>query len=395
MTALSDLRVLDLSRVLAGPYATMLLGDHGAEIIKVEDPTSGDGTRQWGPPWLAGESAYFFAANRNKKSITVNLKTTVGRRIIEQLAAVSDVLVENFKPGTTERWGLDFPRLAANNPGLIYCSITGYGQTGPYRDRPGYDFALQAESGLMSITGPIEGPPSKVGVAIVDLLAGLFASHAILAALHFRTKTGRGQHIDIGLLDVAVASLINVAQNHFATGEPARRYGNAHPNIVPYETVSTSDGAMALATGSDDQFVRLCTCLALPELADNARFQTNELRVRNRADLMATLNEAFSKRPTAEWVHVLLQQGIPATPLNDVATILADEQVLARGMVAEAEHATAGTLKVLGTVAKLSDSPSGVLRAPPTLGADTEGVLTQLLGYTADELTQARNAGAI
>ncbi len=395
MGALSDIRVLDLSRVLAGPYATMLLADHGAEVIKVEQPGPGDGTRLWGPPWVDGESAYFFSANRNKKSVTVDLKKPEGRDIVVRLAGMSDVLVENFKPGTTERMGLDYPTLASANPRLIYCSITGYGQSGPYRDRPGYDFAIQAESGLMSISGPVDGPASKLGVAIVDLLAGIFASHAVLAALHHRTSTGTGQYIDVALLDSAVAALINVAQNHFATGEQAARYGNAHPNIVPYETVTTADGIMALATGTDDQFRKLCRCLGVESLSEDGLYLTNDLRVANRAVLMPTLNQQFALKTTADWIALLLTEGIPATPLNGVAQVLADPQVLFREMVADVQHPTAGLVRLLGPVPKLSETPAGVWMAPPLLGADTDEVLTNLLGYAPVDLDRARANGVI
>jgi crotonobetainyl-CoA:carnitine CoA-transferase CaiB-like acyl-CoA transferase len=375
--ALTGLKVLDLSRVLAGPYCTMLLGDHGAEIIKVEQPDGGDGTREWGPPWVEGESAYFFSANRNKASITVDLKTYEGRRIIHRLAARADVVVENFKPGTTARLGIDYETLSAANPGLVYCSITGYGQTGPYRDRPGYDFALQAESGLMSITGPPDGEPYKLGVAIVDLLAGLFATQAILAACYERQRSGKGQYIDVALFDSAAAALINVAQNHLATGEPALRYGNAHPNIVPYETVSTADGTMALAVGNDAQFTRMCDLLGVAGMAQDPLYANNAARVSNRAGLMETLRAQFRLRTTEQWTDLLLAAGIPAAPVNSVADALSDPQLLSRAMVQSVPHPTAGTIRLLGPVAKLSRTPAVIRSAPPLLGADTNRILAE------------------
>ncbi|MFQ5422209.1 MAG: CaiB/BaiF CoA transferase family protein, partial [Anaerolineae bacterium] len=257
-TALDDIRVIDLSRILAGPYTAMLLADHGAEVIKIEQPGQGDGTRQWGPPWVGSESAYFLSVNRNKKSVTLNLKSDKGKAILKKLVANADIFIENFKVGTMKRMGLDYETLCQDNPGLIYCSISGYGQTGPYRERPGYDFMIQAQGGIMSVSGPADGPPHKVGVAIVDITAGLFASNAILTALHHREKTGEGQYIDVALLDTQVAWLANVAHNYFATGEAPERYGNAHPNIVPYETFPTADGYIALAVGSDGQYRKFC-----------------------------------------------------------------------------------------------------------------------------------------
>lgn len=275
--ALDGVRVVDLSRVLAGPYCTMMLGDLGAEVIKVEQPGFGDGARQWGPPWVGKESAYFLSANRNKKSMTLNLKHTEGQRLVRELIASTDVLVENFRPGTTTKLGLDYETLAAEFPSLIYCSITGYGQNGPYRERSGYDFMIQAQGGLLSITGPEGGPPSKVGVAIVDITAGLFAASAILAALFHRKQTGEGQHIDIALFDAQLGWLANVAHNYFATGTPPQRYGNAHPNIVPYETFPTANGHLAVAVGTDAQFERLCKAVGREDLGEDPRYLTLEI----------------------------------------------------------------------------------------------------------------------
>lgn len=394
-SALSDVCVLDLSRVLAGPYCTQLLSDYGAEVIKIEQPGLGDGTRQWGPPWVDGESAYFLSVNRNKKSVTLNLKTPEGQQILKRLVAGADVFIENFRPGTLARLGLDYESLAAVQPGLIYCSITGYGQTGPYRDRPGYDFIIQAQGGIMSITGPADGEPYKVGVAIVDITAGLFAASAILAALHHRERTGKGQYIDVALLDSQVAWLANVAHNYFATGEPPQRYGNAHPNIVPYETFPTADGYVALAVGTDRQYERFCQVVGRPDLWEDERFQTNAGRVTHRDVLVPLLQALFRTRPTQYWVDLMVQAGIPVGPINDIPTVFADPQVQARGMVQEVEHPTAGPIQVLGPVAKMSETPAQVRSAPPLLGAHTAEVLSRRLGYTAEEIEALRRNGVI
>lgn len=392
---LDDIVVVDLSRVLAGPYCTMLLGDYGAEVIKVEQPGSGDGSRMWGPPWIEGESAYFMSVNRNKKSVTLDLKSEVGGKVLMELAAQADVLIENFRPGTTERMGIDYATLAADNPGLIYCSITGYGQTGPYRDRPGYDFMIQAQGGIMSLNGPVEGKPYKVGVAIVDITAGLFACTAILAALHERESSGKGQYIDVALLDTQVAWLANVAHNYFATGEPPKRYGNAHANIVPYETFATSDGYVAVAIGTDGQYRRFCQIAERPELWEIERYQTNAGRVEHRRELVSALQDLFRERSTESWIELLVAAKIPVGPINDVPTVLNDPQILAREMVREVEHQTAGKIKVLGQVAKFSRTPSTIRYAPPVLGADTEDVLRDRLGYTPETVAAWREEGSI
>ena len=393
--ALDDLRVLDLSRVLAGPYCTMLLADYGADVIKVEEPGSGDSTRGWGPPWVGDQSAYYLSANRNKRGITVNLKSPQGIAIIHKLAAVSDVVIENFKPGALARMQLDYPALAALNPRLVYCSLTGYGQTGPYRDRPGYDFIIQAQGGIMSITGPEEGEPAKVGVAIADITTGLFAATAILAALHERQTSGQGQYIDVALLDSQIAWLANVAHNYLATGVAPGRYGNAHPSIVPYETFPTADGYVAVGIGTDEQYRKFCVLAGRPDLYDDDRFRTNAARVMHRAVLIPLLREIFRTRPAAEWIDLLLGIGVPVGPINDVATAIEDAQVQARGMVQEIDHPTAGRVKVLGPVAKLSRTPATVRRAPPPLGWDTDEVLRDLLGYSDEDIAALRVAGAI
>ena len=392
---LTDIRILDLSRVLAGPYCTMVLADYGADVIKVEEPGSGDGTRAWGPPWVGDQSAYFLAANRNKRSITVDLKAAEGRQIIHALAAQSDVVIENFKVGGAAKLGIDYPTLAAINPRLVYCSITGYGQSGPYQDRAGYDFIIQAQGGVMSITGPEQGEPYKVGVAIADITTGLFAATAILAALHERVQSGRGQAIDVALLDSQIAWLANVAQNYLATGETPARYGNAHPSIVPYESFPTADGFIAVGIGTDAQYRKFCVAAKRPELADDARFATNAARVEHRAVLVPQLQAIFRTQPTAAWLELLNALGVPAGPINDVATALEDPHVQARGMVQEVDHPTAGRIKLLGPVAKFGRTPAEIRRAPPPLGYDTEAVLCDLLGYDTARIAALRQRGVI
>lgn len=393
--ALSGTRVLDLSRVLAGPFCTQLLGDYGAEIIKVEEPGSGDGTRSWGPPWVGDQSAYFLCANRNKRSITVNLKAAQGRLIIQRLAAVSDVLIENFKPGALERMGLDYAALVAINPRLVYCSLTGYGQTGPYRDRPGYDFIIQAQGGVMSITGPEDGEPFKVGVAIADITTGLYAATAILAALHERTVSGLGQQLDVALLDAQIAWLANVAQNYLVSHQTPARYGNAHASIVPYQTFQTSTGYVAVGIGSDEQYRKFCAAIGRLDLSQDERFSTNQGRVVNRDTLVPLLREIFCTRSTDEWIELVTAAGAPAGPINDVRQALDDPQVRAREMVQTVQHATQGPIELLGPVAKFSRTPAAIHLPPPTLGQHTDELLCELLGYTAQECAQLRADGVV
>jgi len=393
--ALDGIRVIDFTRVLAGPYCTMMLGDLGAEVIKVEQPGSGDGTRQWGPPWVGEESAYFLSTNRNKKSLTLNLKHKEGQRLVQELIASADVLVENFRPGTTTKLGLDYEKLAAEHPSLIYCSITGYGKNGPYSKRSGYDFMIQAQGGILSITGPEDGPPSKVGVAIVDITAGLHASSAILAALYHRKETGEGQHIDIALFDTQVGWLANVAHNYFATGAPPKRYGNAHANIVPYETFSTSNGYVAVAVGTDAQFVRLCTAVGRTDLGENPRYRTNSDRVEHRDSLVPELQDIFRQQTASEWIDLLLEHRIPVGPVNDIPTVLNDPQVRAREMVQEVEHSSLGVIQQLGPVPKLSRTPARVRKAPPTLGEDTESLLLSELGCSPTDIENLRAEAVI
>ncbi len=392
---LADIRILDLSRVLAGPYCTMVLADYGADVIKVEEPGAGDGTRAWGPPWVGDQSAYFLSANRNKRSITVDLKTPEGRQIIHELAAHADVVIENFKVGGAAKLDVDYTTLAAINPRLVYCSITGYGQTGPYKDRPGYDFIIQAQGGVMSITGPEQGEPYKVGVAIADITTGLFAATAILAALHERQHSGKGQAIDVALLDAQIAWLANVAQNYLATGVPPARYGNAHPSIVPYESFPTADGYIAVGIGTDAQYRKFCAAVGRTDLAEDERFATNAARVEHRAALIPSLQALFRTRTTAAWLELFNALGVPAGPINDVAAALEDPQVQARAMVQEIEHPTVGPIRVLGPVAKFGRTPATVRLAPPALGYHTEEILRDLLGYNAEHIATLRQRGVI
>jgi crotonobetainyl-CoA:carnitine CoA-transferase CaiB-like acyl-CoA transferase len=348
-------------------------------VLKVEEPRSGDSTRSWGPPWAGDQSAYFLAANHSKQSLCINLKSPDGSALVRDLAARSDVLIENFKPGALQRFGLDYAALSAVNPRLVYCSITGYGQTGPDRDLPGYDFVVQAQSGLMSITGEIEGPPSKVGVALVDIMTGLHAASAILAALLERERSGRGQWIDIALLDAALSSLANVAQNALVTGTVPERYGNAHPSIVPYQPFATADGTLALAIGTDDQYARFCAAVERPELAAEP-YTRNPGRVAQRARLVPLLQEIFLTRATGAWLELLHAINVPAGPLLDGSSALQQPQVVARGLVHHVGHPSAGTVSVLGAVAQFSRTPAAEPLPPPTLGQHTRSALTRILG---------------
>ena len=398
--ALAGLTVLDLSRVLAGPYGTMVLGDFGAEIIKVEQPGRGDDTRQWGPPFSpGGQSAYFLSVNRNKRSITLNLKSVEGRAILRRLADQADVLIENFKVGTMDGLGLGYAQLRGSNPGLIYCSITGYGQSGPYKDRPGYDTVIQAQGGLMSITGPTEdgsdGQPFKVGVAIVDVSAGLFAVIGILAALHHRQRTGQGQAIDIALFDAQLGWLANVASNYLVSGQPPQRYGNAHATIVPYQTFATADGHLMLAVGNDGQFRALCGVLGVDTLADDPRFATNPARVQNRETLVPLLVEQFRRQPTHAWIERLLDVDVPCGPVDDVPTALSNPQAQARGMVQQVVDSAGDAISLVGPVIKMSGTPPAIASAPPHLGEQTEEILREKLGLGTEEIGELRRAGVV
>lgn len=392
---LEGFRILDLSRILAGPYCSMLLGDLGAEVIKVERPGAGDDTRAWGPPFAAGESAYYLCANRNKKSITVNLKSPDGQEIIRQLARISDVLIENFKVGELTALGLGYEQLKELNPGLVYCSITGYGQAGPDRDLPGYDFIIQGRGGIMSITGEAEGEPMKVGVAVVDVTAGLFAANAIQAALLARAKTGRGQAIDIALLDAQVAWLANVASNYLVSGKRPERFGNGHPTIVPYQSFRARDGFFCLAVGNDGQWRKLCTLLGRSDLADDQRFVTNPARVQHREALIPLLQEVFATADIAHWLREIAAAGIPCGPVQAIDQVFADPQVLHREMVWTVSHPTAGEVRLVGSPLKLSETPVMLRSHPPLLGEHTSEVLTDLLGYSSEALARLRKDGVI
>ena len=387
--ALHGVKVLDLSRVLAGPWATQMLGDLGADVVKVERPGTGDDTRAWGPPWVGGDdhpahdmSAYFTCANRNKRSVAIDLSSQDGQALIRRLAAQADVLVENFKVGGLTQYGLDYASLSQVNPGLIYCSITGFGQTGPYAQRPGYDFLVQGMGGLMSVTGQADaepgGGPMKVGVALVDVMTGLYASNAILAALQHRHRTGEGQHIDVALLDVQVASLANQAANHLVGGLVPQRMGNAHPNIVPYQDFPTADGHMILTVGNDGQFERLCTVAGHAEWATDARFRTNAARVEHREALVALLRGETVKRTTAQWIDALEKAGVPCGPINDIAQVFADPHVVARGLRVPMPG-PAGELSTVASPLRLSATPVSYALAPPALGAHTEEVVREWL----------------
>lgn len=372
----------------------MLLGDLGADVIKVEAPGAGDGTRQWGPPWAGDQSAYFLSANRNKRGLVLDLKQADGKAILRRLAARCDVLIENFMPSTMAGFGLAYETLAGDNPALIYCAISGYGQNGPRRDEPGYDFAIQAEGGLMSITGPAEGEPYKTGVAIVDITAGMFAAQAILAALHERGRSGRGQFIDIALFDSQLGWLANVAQNYLVTGETPGRYGNAHPNIVPYQSFEAADLPFALAVGSDAQFRRLCTAVGRPELAEDSRFLSNPQRVAHRDELISLLQGVFRTRPAEDWLAVFRASAIPCAAVNDIPTALADPQAAAREMLQQVVHPTAGPLTLIGPVPKLSRTPAAIRRAPPLHGQHTAEILAEL-GYGEEEVDDLQQRGVI
>jgi crotonobetainyl-CoA:carnitine CoA-transferase CaiB-like acyl-CoA transferase len=407
-TALSNVTVLDLSRILAGPWAGQVLADLGADVIKIEKPQGGDDTRSWGPPFLQhtdsqdtsrADAAYYLCANRNKKSVTVDFTTPEGRALVQQLASKADVVLENFKVGGLKAYGLDYESLKAINPKIIYCSITGFGQTGPYAARPGYDFLVQAMGGLMSITGrgaaESGAGPQKAGVAVTDILTGLYAAIGILAALNHREHSGVGQHIDLSLLDVQVACLANQAMNYLVSGKAPERLGNAHPNIVPYQDFPTQDGYMIIAVGNDGQFARLCTEMGLAELAADAKFSTNKTRVANRVELIERLNAVSRTRPTAAWIASLEKVGVPCGPINTIDAVFADPQVKARHMQVDMSHPTSGSVSLVANPLRLSETPVTYRTAPPTLGAQTREVLTQRLGMSDEEVDRLRTAGII
>ena len=395
-----------LSRVLAGPWAGQILADLGAEVIKVERPGNGDDTRAWGPPFLkdaygesTGEAAYYLSANRNKQSVTIDFTKPQGQQLVRELAAKSDILIENFKVGGLEAYGLDYASLKVLNPDLIYCSITGFGQTGPYAKRAGYDFMVQGLGGLMSLTGRPEGDegagPVKVGVALTDILTGLYSTVAILAALAHRQHDGGGQHIDMALLDVQVACLANQAMNYLTTGVAPQRLGNAHPNIVPYQDFPTADGDFILTVGNDSQFRKFAEVAGRPEWVDDPRFATNKLRVANRSELVPLIRQATVFKTTAQWVAQLEAVGVPCGPINDLAQVFADPQVQARGLAMQLPHALAGLVPQVASPIRLSKTPVEYRNAPPLLGEHTRQVLEQVLGLKAATVEALRRSGVV
>ncbi|PIU47840.1 MAG: formyl-CoA transferase [Candidatus Hydrogenedentes bacterium CG07_land_8_20_14_0_80_42_17] len=395
MGALDGIKVLDLSRVLAGPYGTQILADHGAEVWKVEIPGKGDDTRAFGPPFQNGESAYFMSVNRNKRSITINMKSNDGIEIIKNLLLKADVLIENFRPGTLDKFGLDADSALKMNPRLIYCSVSGFGQTGPWSRKPGYDLAIQGMGGIMSLTGEPDGPPTKVGTSIADIISGIYAAQGILLALVARNKTGRGQKIDISMLDGQISLLTYQAGIYFAEGKSPMRKGNQHPTICPYETFKTKDGYLNLAVGNDKLWLSFCELINRPDLKSDERFTTNPKRVACRNILFPILSEIFSTRSTAEWISLLEKAGIPAGPIFTVEEVLEHEQTKAREMVVAMEHPKAGRIRLTGIPIKLSDTPGKIKTPPPVAGQHTEEILRNVLGYSKEKIEELRKSGAI
>lgn len=392
---LEGIRVLDLSRVVAGPYCTMTLGDLGADVVKIENPDGGDDTRRFGPPFVGDESAYFLCLNRNKRSVTLNLKLESARAIFRDLANRSDVVIENLRPGTLRRLGLDPSELRRANPRLITCSLSAFGTVGPYRDDPGYDFAMQALTGLMSVTGRPDDEPMKVGVALVDVLAGLYATTAILGALRSRDQTGQGQHVDVSLFESGLASLINVASNYLVAGARPRRYGNAHGSIVPYQTFPARDRPLVVAVGNDRQFALFCGCLGRPEWANDPRFATNPSRVANRDVLIPLIEAELGQRTAGEWEESLRAAGVPCAPINDVGDAFEHPQSQALGVVETVAHPSAGPVPLVRPPFHLSESPPSIRRPPPRLGEHTAEVLGETLGLSDEAVASLRKLGAV
>jgi crotonobetainyl-CoA:carnitine CoA-transferase CaiB-like acyl-CoA transferase len=387
---LDGLTVLDFTRVLSGPYCTMLLADMGARVIKLEHPGRGDDTRAWGPPFINGESAYFLSINRNKESLTLDLKSPSAHPVLESLLAQADVIVENFRPGTMERLGVSYEALATRYPRLIYCSISGFGQTGPRRSEPGYDAVIQGEAGLMSITGDAAGPPYRLGVAIADIVSGMFAAQGVTLALLARVRTGRGQRVDIGMLDATAALLTYQAGIYFATGTTPGRMGNRHPTIVPYETFHASDGDFVVAVGNDDQFRRFCTIIGDETLAEDPRFVTNRARVVHYDELRPLLADRLRARTRQDWVRDLKAGGVPCGSVREVSEVLADPHLDARGMIETIDHVSAGAIRLLGVPIKLSNTPGGVRLPPPALGQHTDQILHDDCGLSTAEIDRLR-----
>ncbi len=392
---LDGLLVVDLTRVLSGPYCTMLLADMGARVIKIEQPGRGDDTRAWGPPFMAGESAYFVSINRNKESLTLDLKHPEGRAILDRLLDRADVLVENFRPGAMDRLGLGKETIASRWPSLVACSISGFGQNGPRRDEPGYDAVVQAEAGLMSITGEEDGPALRLGLAIADVVSGMFAAQGIAMALLARTRTGRGQHIDIAMLDSTAALLTYQAATFFATGVPPTRHGNRHPTIAPYDSFDVADGTIVLTIGNDEIWKRFCVAADLPDLAGDPRFATNAQRCENYAALEPILTATLRSRTRREWLARFNAAGVPCGSVRNIGEVLADPQLAARSMIENVDHATLGRISVIGTPVKLSETPGSIRTAPPTLGQHTDDILQRDLGLTDGDISRLRESRVI
>jgi crotonobetainyl-CoA:carnitine CoA-transferase CaiB-like acyl-CoA transferase len=393
-SALEGIRILDLTRVLAGPFCTMILGDLGADVVKVEGTTTKDDTRAWGPPYTGGESAYYLCANRNKQAISLNLKSEQGKEIFKKLVSQSDVVVQNFKTGTLDKLGIGFEEQRKINPQIILASITGFGNNGPYMGQPGYDYIIQAMGGLMSITGDQTSGPLKVGVAIADVLTGLYTVIGILAALKERDISGLGQEIDISLFDSQISSLVNVASNYLVTGSIPQPLGNQHPNIAPYQIFSAQDQDMVIAVGNDGQFRKFCEVLAIPVAASDEKFSTNPKRVEHREELIRLISDVLVTKPASYWREKLLKAGIPHGPINNLAEVFEDPQVHARNMVVEMAHPTADTVKLVGSPLKLSRTPVEMRRHPPLYGEHTDQILASL-GYTEEQIAQMRDNGDV
>ncbi|MCY3842426.1 MAG: CoA transferase [Acidobacteria bacterium] len=394
MSPLDGIRVVDLSRVVSGPYCTMTLADMGADVIKIEEPGRGDESRAFGPPFLGGESPYFLSINRNKRSCTVNLKCDDGRAILGRLVAGADVLVQNFRPGAVERLGLDYDSLAPRHPRLVYCSISGFGDSGPDAARPGYDLIVQGESGLMDLTGEPDGPPTRVGTSIADLTSGMMAAQGILLALFARQTTGRGQHVRVAMLDAVVSLLTYNTGNYFATGEAPTRRGNDHPSVAPYQTLRAADGWINLGIANDALWRRYCDALERPDLRDDPRFATAPERVRHRTELVPVIEALTAERTVEDWIRLLGAAGVPCGRIRNVAEVCTNPQLTRRGKVVERPHPTAGVVKTIGQPIELGDTPARIRTAPPLLGEQTDDVLREA-GYTADEIRAFRGRGAV
>jgi crotonobetainyl-CoA:carnitine CoA-transferase CaiB-like acyl-CoA transferase len=393
---LDGIRVLDASRVLTGPFCSMILADLGAEVIKIEIPTVGDDTRQWGPPFIGGESAYFLSINRNKKSLTLNLATEMGKQVFYELAAKCDVLLENFRPGVTDKLGIQYSTISKKNPNIVYCSISSFGQTGEYNERLAYDIVIQAMGGLMGITGEPGRPPVRIGVALSDIGAGMYAATAILAALLARPRLGKGQFLDISLLDSTISWMTYMAAHYFATGRSPERMGSAHPSIVPYQCFETSDNEfIAVAIGNDKLFQEFCNAIGLKELANDPKFATNPARVINRDQLVPVLEKAFAGKTRKDWLKILVEARLPVGPVYSIEEIFRDPQVLRREMLVKVQHPKVGQISQIGIPMKFSETKPGIKLPPPMLGEHTEEILSTLLGYGKERITQLREGGVI